>query len=295
MPTPQWKNDQPTTYFVPDRQNKNELFRLAIQDQMITQATGGVLSEQKEPGALQRVLDIGCGAGSWIIEAAQTYPGMSLVGIDISPRMVEYAQKIASSQSVNDRVTFQMMDALRPLEFPDDSFDLVNIRLGSSFMRTWDWPSLYLEMLRVTRPGGVIRVMESGVIDDTRKGAHLQMHHMFVCALFRSGHLFQQESTGLTSHLLRQFKQYGAQNAQIKNYELVYRAGTEEGEAYYENFTHLFQSLRPFIQKWGCAPEDYDDVYNRALNEIQSPDFCATWQFVCAWGTKCESSSTAQA
>ncbi|MBA2681614.1 MAG: methyltransferase domain-containing protein [Ktedonobacteraceae bacterium] len=295
MPSPQWKNDQPTTYFVPDRQNKNELFRLAIQDQMITQAMGGVLSEQKESASIKRVLDIGCGVGSWIIEAAQTYPGMSLVGIDISPRMIEYAQKIASSQSINDRVTFQIMDALRPLEFADASFDLVNIRLGSSFMRTWDWPSLYLEMLRVLRPGGVVRIMESGVIDDTIKGAHLQMHQAFVCALFRSGHIFKQESTGLTSHLQRHLKQYGAQDVQTRNYELAYHAGTEEGEAYYENFVHLFQALRPFIQKWGCTPEDYDGVYNQAMNEIRRKDFCATWQFVCAWGVKRASSSSTQA
>ena len=295
MPTPQWKNDQPTTYFVPDRQNKNELFRLAIQDQMINQAMGGALSEQKEPESIKRVLDIGCGVGSWIIEAAQTYPGMSLIGIDISPRMVEYAQKIASSQSINDRVTFQIMDALRPLEFADESFDLVNIRLASSFMRTWDWPQLYLEMLRVVRPGGVIRVMESGIVDDNIKGAHLQMHEAVVCALFRSGHLFEQKDTGLTNHLTRQLKQYGAQDIQTKAYELTYQAGTEGGEAYYENFMHLFQSLRPFIQKWGCGPEDYDNIYNQALSEIQQPNFSSTWQLICAWGTKRGSSSSAQA
>ena len=292
MPTPQWKNDQPTTYFVPDRHNKNELFRLAIQDQMITQAIGGVLTEQKEPESIRRMLDIGCGAGSWIIEAAQTYPAMSLVGIDISPRMVEYAQKIARTQSINDRVTFQIMDALRPLEFPNESFDMVNIRLGNSFIRTWDWPLLYLEMLRVTRPGGIIRVTEAGAIDDSIKGAHLQMLFAFVGALFRAGHIFKHESAGLTGRLQGQFKQYGAQGVQTKEYNLVYQAGTEEGEAYHENFTHLFQVARPFIRKWGCAPEDYDDIYNQALTEMHRPDFCATWHFVCAWGTKRNSSSS---
>ena len=286
MPTPQRKNEQPTTYFVPDRQNKNELFRLAIQDQMITQAIGGVLPEQEKPEAIQRVLDIGCGAGSWIIAAAQTYPGMSLVGIDISPRMVEYAQKIASTQSISDRVTFQVMDALRPLEFSDESFDLVNIRLGSSFMRTWDWPQLLLEMLRVTRSGGVIRVLESGVIDDNAKGAHTQIHKAFVCALFHSGHLFEQDDEGIITHLPRQLKQYGSQNVQTKKYKLVCEAGTEEGEAYYENFMHLFQALRPFIQKWGCEPEEYDAIYKQALDEVRQTDFRVTWNFLCTWGTK---------
>lgn len=295
MPTPQRKNEQPTTYFVEDRQNKNELFRLAIQDQMITQATGGVLPEQEHPEAIQRVLDIGSGAGSWIIEAAQTYRDMALIGIDISPRMVEYAQKIARTQSISDRVTFQVMDALRPLQFPNDSFDLVNIRLGSGFMRTWDWPQLLLEMQRVTRHGGIIRVMESGVISDNvsnANNAHRQMHASFICALFRSGHLFEQESTGLTTHLPRMLKQYAAQNVQTQVYNLRYQAGTESGDAYYENFTHLFQALRPFIQKWGCGPEEYDTIYNQALAEIQQASFQATWEFLCTWSVKRNPSST---
>ncbi len=283
---PQRKNEQPTTYFVQDRQNKNELFRLAIQDQIITQKMGGIFPEQDDPASIQRVLDIGCGTGSWIIEAAQTYPTMSLVGIDISPRMIEYAQKIANAQSISDRVKFQVMDALNPLEFPTESFDLVNIRLGSSFMRTWDWPRLILEMLRITRPGGVIRIMESGVISDNENGEHIHLHRMFICALFRAGHLFEEESTGLTQRLPDLLKQLGVQNVQSRDYELVYQAGTEAGESYYENFRHLFQILRPFLDKWGCAPEEYDAIYREALSEIQYPQFCAHWHFLCTWGTK---------
>lgn len=283
---PPRKNEQPTTYFVQDRQNKNELFRLAIQDQMITQAMGGIFSELDNSTPIQHVLDIGCGAGSWIIEAAQTFPTMSLVGIDISPRMIEYAQKIASTQSISERVKFQVMDALQTLVFPVDSFDLVNIRLGTSFIRTWDWPHVLLEMLRVTRPGGTIRIMESGVISDNKRGAHLHLHNMFVCALFQSGHLFEQKSTGLIEQLPRLLTQHDCHNVQTKDYELIYEAGTEAGEIYYENFAHLFQILRPFIHKWGCASEEYDAIYKQALSEIQQPDFRASWHLLCAWGTK---------
>jgi len=283
---PQRNNEKPTTYFVQDRQSKNELFRLAIQDQMITQKMGGIFPEQEQPESIQHVLDIGCGTGNWIIEAAQTYPTMSLVGIDISPRMIEYAQKIASTQSISSRVKFQVMDALNALEFPAETFDLVNIRLGSSFMRTWDWPRLITEMLRVTRPGGTIRIMESGVISDNRRGEHIHLHKMFIHSLFQAGHLFEDESTGLIQRLPELLKQNGGQNVQTKDYELVYQAGTEAGEIYYENFMHLFHMLRPFLEKWGSAPEEYDALYREALSEIRHPKFCAQWHFLCTWGTK---------
>src|SRR4051794_22352854 len=73
-------NDNPSTYFVQDRKNKKELTRLVIQDQMVTAEMGGVLPEQADPAVFGRVLDVACGIGNWIIEAAKTYPTMSLVG-----------------------------------------------------------------------------------------------------------------------------------------------------------------------------------------------------------------------
>jgi ubiquinone/menaquinone biosynthesis C-methylase UbiE len=74
---------------------------------------------------------------------------MSFVGIDISQRMIEHACAQAKAHQVNERVEFQVMDALRPFELPVASFDLVNLRFGSSYVRTWDWPKVVNEMLRV--------------------------------------------------------------------------------------------------------------------------------------------------
>ena len=142
MPTPPGprNSEYPSTYFVQNRKNQKELARLAIQDHALTAGMGGVLPEQADPSIFHRVLDVGCGTGGWLIEVAQTYPTMSLVGIDISQRMIKYARVQAEAHQVKDRIKFHVMDALHPLEFSPACFDLVNLRLAVSFMRTWDWP-----------------------------------------------------------------------------------------------------------------------------------------------------------
>ncbi len=134
MSTSPQKNENANTYFVQDKQLKEELVRLTLQDHLLTTSMGGVLPEQTDPSIFQRVLDIGSGSGSWIIEAARTYPAMSLVGIDINPGMAEYASAQAHKHGLSEQVTFQIMDALKKLEFPDASFDLVNLRFGISYL-----------------------------------------------------------------------------------------------------------------------------------------------------------------
>ena len=289
MPTPfdRRVNDNPSTYMVQDRKNKKELIRLTMQDQMITAKMGGVLSEQADPTIFGRVLDVACGIGSWAIEAAQTYPTMSLVGVDISERIIEYACTQAKVHQVSNGVKVRVMDALRPLEFPDASFDLVNMRFALSFMRTWDWPKLLTELLRITRPGGVIRVTDSVARLTSNSPAHTLLFDMFQCAIFRAGHLFTQESTGLIDHLERLLDQYGCEQVQAKFHAMQFPAGTPEGETYCEDMKLFFQTTRPFIQKWNSAAcKDYDAIYQQAIKEMSQPNFHGTWDVLTAWGSK---------
>jgi ubiquinone/menaquinone biosynthesis C-methylase UbiE len=278
------KDKQPGTYFVRDRQSQQEMLRLTLQDRMITAAMGGVLPEQPNPASIRHVLDIGCGTGGWMIEAAQSYPMMSLVGVDISQRMVEHARKQAVAQQVAGRVTFQVMDALVQLEFPSAHFDLVNLRLGVSYIRTWDWPKVLSEIIRVTLPGGIVRITDNDIFHQSNSPALTQLDEIAISVLYRAGHLFEQVGSGLTAHLAGLLEQHGCQHVQTKAYALKFQAGTTEGQAYYEDMAHVFQTTRPFIRKWGCEPENYDDIYQRALEEMQKPTFHSTWNLLSTWG-----------
>lgn len=281
------KAERPSTYFVQDQQNKDELKRLMTQDHMLTVAMGGALPEQPDPSIFRRVLDVGSGSGQWAIEAARKYPHMTVIGVDISLRMVEYARAQAETAGVSDQVEFQVMDALFILAFPSSFFDLVNMRLGGSFMRTWDWPKLLQEFQRVTKTSGVIRLTEPETIHQSSSPALKQHWEMFTCAMYKSGHLFAPEQTALTGHIARLLKQYGGcKQVQTKEYSIRYRAGTAEGEAFTNDAAYGVCTVRPYIEKWGCASKDYDVISQRVLDEMKRPDFYADWNLTTAWGYK---------
>ncbi len=205
MPTPtNPQHEHPNTYIVQDRSNEDELKRLAAQDQMITTSMGGALPEQPDPARFKRVLDVGCGTGGWLIEAAKSYPSMSLlVGVDASGRLLDYARAQAEAQQVSDRVEFHVMDALRMLEFPTDFFDLVNMRFGMSFLRTWDWPKLLQEFQRVTRRGGIVRVTEPEMLSESNSPAHTRLQQLNVQAAHQAGLAFAPDGKGVLSEAPR--------------------------------------------------------------------------------------------
>ncbi len=278
--------ENPSTYVIYDRQKDREMQRLMVQDHMLTTSMGGVLPEQPDPTTFHRVLDVGCGTGGWLIEAAKAYPWIELDGLDISQSTIAFARAQAEAQQVSDRVQFHVMDALRMIEFRTNTFDLVNLRSSVSFIRTWDWPKMLGELLRVARPGGIIRFTEGEVVPQSNSPALMRLEEMLLCALSRAGHLFTNEPGGLTNHLVKLLMQHGYQDVQTKPSTIEYRAGTPEAEASYEDTAHVFQLLRPFLQKWGCIADDYDSLYQQALIEMKQPDFHVILNFLTVWGSK---------
>ena len=277
--------EHPSTYFVQDRSNKEELQRLQIQDHMLTAAMGGVLPEQADPHRFKRVLDVACGPGGWLIELAQAFPdGEVLIGIDISKRMIEYARQQAYDAK-QDYIEFQVMDALRMLEFPNEFFQLVNLRCASSFVRTWDWPKLLEEMRRVCRPHGVIRLTEPAILTHSSSPALLRLNALLQHTFAHAGYYFEDAPTGVTAHLSRLLKQYGGRHIQVqeRSYSLLFQAGTPQGQAFIDDLIHAFRVLQPFLAKWGELPSNYDTLYQQALEEMQQPAFSATAELLTAW------------
>jgi ubiquinone/menaquinone biosynthesis C-methylase UbiE len=274
-----------STYFVEDRSNQEEMERLEIQDKMLTEAMGGVLPELADLPTLQRVLDVGCGTGGWLLETARTYPTIEkLVGADISCKMITYAQAQARAQRLDERVEFKTMDALRILEFPPSSFDLVNQRLGLSWLRTWEWAKLLSEYQRVTRPGGIIRITEADVVTQSNSSALAKISNIALEVFYRSGRLFTASSDGVISQLAPLMTQHGIRDVQTQVHTMVFRGDTPAGEYFYQDALRMSRILLPFMQKWTRLPDNYEELRQQALKDVQQPDFVATTTHLTAWG-----------
>ena len=282
---PQKSKEHPSTYFVQDRSNKEELNRLRTQDDLITAGMGGVLPEQEDSTHFERVLDVGCGTGGWLVTLAQQLPDATqLIGIDISLRMVQYARSQAQDVGVADRVEFREMDALHTLEFPSSSFDLLNQRFGASYLRTWDWPNLLQEYRRVTRPGGIIRITECD-IGMSNKPALNALLDLFQSASDQAGRSFFSARDGALRALEPMMHQAGILNLQTRLHILKYYAGTRECQLFAEDMKYFFRTIAPFLRKWTKVPNNYDQLQQQMLEEMQQPDFVATWTLLTCWGT----------
>src|SRR5581483_5338028 len=221
--------EHPSTYIVQDRTNEDEMIRLQLQDKLTTEAMGGALSEQENPGSFRKVLDVGCGTGGWLIELAKTYPHISrLIGVDVSDRMLNFARAQAAAEGLAERMEFLMMDALRMLEFPNEHFDLVNQRLGNSYLRSWDWPKLLQEYKRVAQQYGVIRITEGDIYIESSSPALTSLFDLVQAAFEAAGYFFTPGSRGVLNKLGDLLRRHDIHEVQTRAYILLHRTGTPE-------------------------------------------------------------------
>jgi len=102
------------------------------------------------PAPGTRVLDIGCGPGTYTRRLAERHAGLSAIGVDRSQRQLTRARHHARRSGV-DNCRFLLGDALR-LPIADSTVDAA---VASRLLMVLDDPERALaEIFRVLRPGG---------------------------------------------------------------------------------------------------------------------------------------------
>ncbi len=125
-----------------------ELDRLDIQHYAMREALRrNHLAPVRTPLA---VLDAGCGTGQWAFELCAEHPEAMVVGLDLVPGK--------PAPAANYR--FVRGNLLQGLPFADGSFDLVHQRLLQSGVPLKSWPDVVHDLVRVTRPGGWVELVE---------------------------------------------------------------------------------------------------------------------------------------
>lgn len=104
------------------------------------------------PVAGLRILDAGCGPGvytEWLVQQGAA----SVVAVDVTPQMLEIAQK-RMGESGRGRVEFYQADLGLPLTFAHEAeFDLILCPLVLDYIE--DWSAVFREFRRVLKSGGV--------------------------------------------------------------------------------------------------------------------------------------------
>jgi|GEM_PF-482285 len=131
--------------------DEQEINRLDFQHFLLHQALGGNYAAPiKQPAS---ILDVGCGTGRWAIEMARTFPRANVIGLDI-------VAPATPSEKLPDNYLFMNGNILDGLPFTPASFDFVHMRLLFLAIPADCWLFAVRELVRITRPGGWIELVE---------------------------------------------------------------------------------------------------------------------------------------
>jgi ubiquinone/menaquinone biosynthesis C-methylase UbiE len=287
-------DDKRNTY-LNDPESGGEMARLLDQDRTLTAAMGGLLPERDDIEQMRDVLDVACGPGGWVQELAFSYPHLEVTGIDISKAMIEYAQMQSRTRHL-ENATFVIMDATMPLDFMDNSFDLVNARTIAGFMKKRAWPDVIGECVRVLRPGGVLRMTETDLWGTTNSPAFSTLLDLSYQAIWLDEHSFDasRHSFGITSLLERFQREAGLEDIDHRAHAVNFSSGAPAYQAMYNNFQVFFKLIQPFMLRIrdtfadsGIPPqEELDRLYMQMLQEMIEPDFAGIFYLLTVWGRR---------
>ncbi len=110
-----------------------------------------------QPG--QRVLDVGCGTGSLVVQLLGMQPEADVTGLDPDPKALARARKKADRAGVSPKLERGFSDEL---PFPDASFDFVFSSFMFHHLGPDEQTTTLLEARRVLGPGGSLHLLDFG-------------------------------------------------------------------------------------------------------------------------------------
>lgn len=105
----------------------------------------------------ERVLDVGCGWGSFALHAAQRY-GVEVVGITLSPAQASLARERVAAAGLSDRIDIRVQDYREIVDGPFDAISSIGMveHVGEAQIDAYA-----AQLARVLKPGG--RLLNHGI------------------------------------------------------------------------------------------------------------------------------------
>lgn len=270
-------------------ESTTEIVHLVEADHYFNMAMGGPLPEQPASvlAELHDVLDIACGPGCWGLDLAQEYPHIQVTGIDISQSVIDYANVQVKAGQVNNAHFFPG-NAMKSLEFPDESFDLVNVRNMEGVIPVSFWPETLKEMLRVTRRGGIMRIVdcEWGISTGFASEQMIALSGRAM-QVFGLSHSPDWHNYGVTPWQRRMLRDLGCINIQERPGFLDFSVGSMAHQGCYIMFTIGYDMMKPFLIKAGVTtPEAFEQLQQQQSVEMLESGFSGLLYILTAWGEK---------
>lgn len=268
-----------------------EIARLTILERRKIEQAGGLFPEREnELEDFEHVLDIMSGTGAWALSVAQRYPEIEVLGLESRSRLADYASTQAEARKLGNVCYVRLGEGLTRLAFPDNAFDMINVNYLHTMLRPHEWPLFFQECLRVTRPGGYIRVLEQewGI---TNSPAIEKLADLFLRSL-------KKINLGLSPNgryigvlpLLNSFLgQTGWLDIQRRVAIDDYLKGDDVPQSSAQTIrlmANLMQDVT--LQQEMATPQEYETLLAQATLELEREDFCSLLLLVTFWARKPE-------
>jgi ubiquinone/menaquinone biosynthesis C-methylase UbiE len=275
--------------YIFDSESSEELVRLMNQDRFVTMSMGGPFAGLPPLPEEAQVLDLGCGPGGWVLDVAFQQPQFEVAGIDCSQGMVDYANARARSQMLSN-ASFGVMDITNhPLDFADDSFDLVNARFLFGVLKREDWLPFIAECTRLLRPDGIIQLTEADTMGETLSAPLARLNELATLLFWKAGYGFSPNgrSFSMTPGLLHMLRQTGYDDIHVASSEMNASADTPFWANYYRNMEMIFLQMKPLLRRFELIGDtEFEQIYQQALAEMCAQDFAATGHVTSIWARK---------
>lgn len=129
---------------------------------------------QPSPGEI--LLEVGCGTARNLIRAAQRWPDLRGVGVDISAQMLLTARNAVNRAGLSDRITLIQGDAATAAAVQCDY-----ILFSYSLSMMPDWRAAVADAWTCLRPGGSLHIVDFGALRGWARPA-LQWQRRWIAA-----------------------------------------------------------------------------------------------------------------
>ncbi|KAI8578484.1 hypothetical protein K450DRAFT_247068 [Umbelopsis ramanniana AG] len=223
-------------YILPN--DDTEIDRLHLEHWLMKNVLGRNFSVPIEPELDRgiKVLDAGCGGGTWVLEMANEYPNSDFTGIDVS---VGWPTEIRPRNS-----DFVVGNIVSELPFEDNTFDFVYMRLVGMGVSNDEYPTVLYHIYRVLKPGGWVELVEVDGAQVYRGRRSSQFWNAVLQYLKMRGF-----KTGIVKDLYQKVEDAGFVNIDGMRVRIPLGTwGGKLGEVFEEDVLGAYRSLRPVIQ-----------------------------------------------